>query len=183
MNLTDKGIGLGLATHYLEQPNNIVIAGVRDPSAAKDLNAIKPGNGSSLIVVKLESKSTSDAADAVALLKEKHGVKHIDVVIANAGLGRFWGSAISTPIDEFKDHFDVNVAGVLILFQSVYELLNAAESPKFIPIGTPVGSIGEQGNYPLPSTAYGTSKAALNFLTRKLHFEHPNMTIYPLAPG
>jgi norsolorinic acid ketoreductase len=133
--------------------------------------------------VKLDSTSTTDAAEAVTLLKSKYEINHIDVVIANAGVGKFWGPALTTPISEFKEHFDVNATGTLVLFQAVHDLLAAAKNPKFIPIGTPVGSIGELENYPLGSTAYGTSKAALNFLTRKLHFEHPNMVIYPLAPG
>jgi norsolorinic acid ketoreductase len=117
------------------------------------------------------------------VLKSKHQISHIDTVVANAGIANYWATALETPISEFKDHLNVNTTGTLILFQAVYELLSKAKNPKFIPIGTPVGSIGEQENYPLGSTAYGTSKAALNFLTRKLHFEHENMIIYPLAPG
>jgi norsolorinic acid ketoreductase len=177
------GIGLGLVEHYVQKANTTVIAGVRNPSAPSRLSDLAPGVGSQLIVVKLDSKSKSDAAKAVELLKTKHGIKHIDVVIANAGIANFWGPALTAPISEFEDHLDVNVTGVLVLFQAVHELLSAAKLPKFIPIGTPVGSIGEQENFPLLSIAYGTSKAALNFLTRKLHFEHPDMTIYPLAPG
>lgn len=177
------GIGLGLATHYLKLSNTTVIAGVRNPAQTKDLSEIKPGSGSRLIIVKIESTSTTDAAEAVKLLGSKYAINHLDVVIANAGLGKFWGTALETPISEFKEHLDVNVTGTLVLFQAVHELLSAASNPKFIPIGTPVGSIGEMENYPLGSTAYGSSKAALNFLTRKLHFENPNMVIYPLAPG
>jgi len=179
----NRGIGLGLTAHYLALPNTVVIAGARDPSKAQDLNNLKAGNGSKLITVKLDSKSTTDAKDAVQLLKTKYQLNHIDVVIANAGIANFWGTALVTPISQFKDHLDVNVTGPLVLFQAVYELLNASKNPKFIPIGTPVGSISEIENFPLGSTAYGSSKAALNFLTRKLHFEHENMTIYPLAPG
>jgi norsolorinic acid ketoreductase len=127
--------------------------------------------------VKLDCKSTTDAKEMVSLLKSKYQINHIDVVIANAGIGKFWGPALMTPISEFKEHLDVNATGTLILFQAVYELLNSAKNPKFIPIGTPVGSVGEQENFPLGSTAYGTSKAALHFLTRKLHFEHPNIIV------
>lgn len=136
-----------------------------------------------MIIVKIESTSTTDAAEAVTLLGSKYDINHLDVVIANAGIGNFWGTALATPISKFKEHLDVNVTGTLVLFQAVHELLSAASNPKFIPLGTPVGSIGEMENYPLGSTAYGSSKAALNFLTRKLHFENPNMVIYPLAPG
>jgi norsolorinic acid ketoreductase len=164
-------------------PNTTVIAGVRDPSATEALSAFKPANGSKLIIVKIDSASTTDAKDAVVLLKSKHGISHIDVVIANAGRGSYWGPALTTPIEEFQSHFNVNATGTLILFQAVHGLLSAAKNPKFVPIGTPVGSTSELENFPLPSTAYGTSKAALHFLTRKLHFEHENMVIFPLGPG
>jgi norsolorinic acid ketoreductase len=177
------GIGLGLVEHYLSLSNNTIIAAVRNPSTASSLKTLKPGPGSSLMVVQIDSASRTDAASAVDLLKSKHKISHIDVVIANAGVGKYWGAALTTPISEFEDHFQVNVTGTLVLFQAVHGLLNAAKEPKFVPIGTPVGSVGEMASYPLPSTAYGTSKSALNFLTRKLHFEHENMIIFPLTPG
>ncbi len=36
---------------------------------------------------------------------------------------------------------------------------------------------------PVPGLAYGTSKAALNYVMRKLHFEHQDIVIYPINPG
>lgn len=169
--------------HYLTLENNTVIAGVRNPSSVADLEAIKPGNGSKLIIVKIDNASTNTAAEAAETLKTKYSISHLDVVIANAGIGSYWGPAISTPISEFNEHFLVNATGTLALFQAVHKLLDASKDPKFVTISTPVGSIGEIENFPLPGTAYGTSKAALNFLTRKLHFEHENMTIFPISPG
>jgi norsolorinic acid ketoreductase len=177
------GIGLGLVAHYLQLEHTTVIAAVRNPSNAAELSALKSGSGSKLIIVKIESSSTTDAAEAVKLLKSKYGISHIDVAIANAGIGKYWGPALTTPISEFEEHLKVNATGTLILFQAVHDLLSAAKHPKFISIGTPVGSIGEIENFPLQSTAYGSSKAALHFLTRKLHFEHPDFVIFPLTPG
>lgn len=177
------GIGLGLVAHYLGLENTTVLAAVRNPSNAAELSALKAGSGSKLIIVKIESSSTTDAADAVKLLKAKHGISHIDVVIANAGIGKYFGPALTTPISEFEEHLKVNATGTLILFQAVHDLLTASDTPKFVAIGTPVGSIGEIENFPLASTAYGSSKAALHFLTRKLHFEHPEFIIFPITPG
>lgn len=179
----NRGIGLGLAEHYLALENTTVIAGVRDPSSVTNLKLLKSGSNSKLIIVKIDSLSTTDALSAVEELKSKHSITHLDVVIANAGLGSYWGPALTTPVAEFNKHFQVNATGTLVLFQAVHGLLSAAKEPKFVPIGTPVGSMGEMEKYPLPSTAYGTSKAALNFLTKKLNLEHENMVIFPLAPG
>lgn len=178
----NRGIGLGLAGHYLALDNTTVIVAIRDPSAF-DLKSLKAGTDSKLIVVKIDSLSTTEALTAVEQLKTKYSITHLDVVIANAGLGSYWGPALTTPVDAFNTHFQVNATGTLILFQAVHELLSKAKKPKFVPIGTPVGSIGDMEKFPLPSTAYGTSKAALNFLTKKLHLEHENMIIFPLEPG
>jgi norsolorinic acid ketoreductase len=160
-----------------------VIAGVRNPSASEDLSSIKSAKGSKLITVKIESTSTTDAKDAAELLKSKYGLSHIDVVIANAGISTCWATALNTPPAEFQNHLNVNATGTLILFQAVHELLSASKDPKFVTVGTPVGSASELEKFPLASTSYGSSKAALHFLTRKLHFEHPDMVIFPIAPG
>jgi NAD(P)-dependent dehydrogenase (short-subunit alcohol dehydrogenase family) len=49
-------------------------------------------------------------------------------------------------------------------------------SPKFIPISSGAGSITAGTALPLSVVAYGSSKAALNYLARKLHFEHENLS-------
>jgi norsolorinic acid ketoreductase len=136
-----------------------------------------------LITVKLDSTSTTDAADAVTILKSEHHIDHLDVVIANAGIANYFGPVLTTPVDQFKEHLEVNAVGVLVLFQAVHDLLSASKNPKFVTISSPVGSIGHQELIPIPSTAYGASKAALNYLTRKIHFENPNLVVFPLSPG
>jgi norsolorinic acid ketoreductase len=178
----NRGIGFGLAEHYLKVANSTVIAAVRNPAGAKELAAIMPAAGSKLIIVKIDSASETDPAAAVTELKSK-GISHIDTVIANAGIAKYWGAGVSTPAESMLEHFKVNALGPLVLFQAVWPLLEKAKTPKFITIGTPVGSITEIENFPLPSMAYGSSKAALHFITRKLHFEHPTLTSYVLAPG
>jgi norsolorinic acid ketoreductase len=178
----NRGIGLGLAKHYLSIPNSIVIAGVRNPSNVTELKAVVPASLSRLIIIKIDSTSETDAAKAVEEIKSQ-GITHIDTVIANAGLGSYWGSALETPASAMVDHYKVNALGPLLLFQAVWPLLEAAKTPKFITIGTPVGSIGELESFPLPSMAYGSSKAALHFITRKLHFEFPALISYTIGPG
>jgi len=50
-------------------------------------------------------------------------------------------------------------------------------------ISTVVGSIGEVEKWPLQGAAYGASKAAMNYLVRKLHHEIPEFTIFAIHPG
>jgi norsolorinic acid ketoreductase len=127
----------------------------------------------------------SSLTAAIAKLTSQYNITSIDVVIANAGMGSYWGPALTTPLDEFSRHLEVNATGTLALFQAVYPLLekSASKEKKFIPIGSPVGSIAEMEKYPFESTAYGASKAALHFLTRRIHFENKGLCVFPLSPG
>jgi NAD(P)-dependent dehydrogenase (short-subunit alcohol dehydrogenase family) len=70
----------------------------------------------------------------------------------------------------------VNVNGSLVLFQTVYPLLKASTpSPKFMAISSIAGSITIAPGFPFKSIAYGASKAALNFVVRKLHSENDGL--------
>jgi NAD(P)-dependent dehydrogenase (short-subunit alcohol dehydrogenase family) len=84
------------------------------------------------------------------------------------------GSA--APLASMREHFEVNTLGPLVLFQAMYPLLRASTaSPKFIPVSSGVGSIEFGTQLPLQKIAYGTSKAALNYLTRKLRIENDGL--------
>ena len=76
----------------------------------------------------------------------------------------------------------INTVGPLVLFQSTWPLLHASTlCPKFILISSVGGSISvgtEHNKFP----AYGASKAAANYLTRKLHFEHEDLSESLIAP-
>ena len=56
---TNKGIGYDFVAKYLNRPNTTVIATVRDPgsSEADSLRSLPKAEGSSVIVVKIESTS------------------------------------------------------------------------------------------------------------------------------
>jgi norsolorinic acid ketoreductase len=167
------------------RPNTIVIAGVRDLESAssKAIKSLPTAHGSQAIVVHIDSLSDNSAKDAVKELKSQHHITKLDVVIANAGISNFYGPAADTPLSEVRNHFEVNTVGVLAVFQATLPLLDAAPMPKFISLSTGLASIGDMDSMPMPVTAYGASKAAVNFITRKIHFEHPNLIAFPISPG
>lgn len=83
------------------------------------------------------------------------------------------GTVLETPPDVLQEHFNINAAGSLIIFQATYHLLKASTKlPKFIPISSGVGSLTAYISAPMGNSAYGVSKAALNYLARKIHFEN-----------
>jgi norsolorinic acid ketoreductase len=170
---------------YLSRPNTTVIATVRDTSSAssKALASLTRGSGSLIITVKLDSAVDTDAQAAIDLLKSSHAITHLDVVIANAGIANWWGRTLEAPTAEFRSHFDINTLGTVTLFQATWPLLEKSSDPKFVYISTVVGSIGEVEKWPLDGVVYGASKAAMNYIVRKIHVEHQNLTVFPLHPG
>ncbi|KAK3168535.1 hypothetical protein OEA41_004983 [Lepraria neglecta] len=117
----------------------------------------------------------TDAATAVEVLQTKHNITSLDNVIAKAGISdwKAFGPMASVKIDDVKDHVDVNAIGSLLLFQATLPLLKkVTHGPgKFVTVSSPIESIGamEQRRYPM--AVYWASKAMVNSLTRKIHFE------------
>lgn len=161
-----------------------MIAGVRDPRASgKALKSLPLATGTKLIVVKIDSTSTTDAKAAIQALKAEHGIQKLDMVIANASLGHSWEKVLNTSVESVREYTAVNTTSPLLLFQAVYPLLAAAPQPKFFVMATSVSSFGLMEHFPIPSTGYGASKAGVNYITRKIHFEHQNVISVCLYPG
>jgi norsolorinic acid ketoreductase len=162
-----------------------VIAGVRNitEASAIALSSLPTASGSKVITVKVDNNDTSSAHKAVDALKSQYGITKLDVVVANAGISKYYGLAAVTPVEEVREHFEVNVIGSLALFQATLPLLEVSSHPIFVGISTGVGSIGEMAGIPLPATAYGISKVALNYMVCKIHFENPKLTAFALSPG
>ncbi|CAF4081959.1 unnamed protein product [Adineta steineri] len=178
----NRGIGLGFVQALAKRADTLIYAGVRDPSKDDELKKLN-SQTKNIHIIKLESISESDAKAAAEKIEKTSG--YIDVVIANAGILNYQGPIVITPIKEIRDHYEVNVAGPLILFQALYPLLSKSKSgaPKFVVISSAVGSIGEL--LPALTAAYGASKAVVNYVTKKIHQEHEKdgLIAFPIHPG
>ncbi|KAH1648103.1 hypothetical protein KXX16_008935 [Aspergillus fumigatus] len=181
----NRGIGRGLAAHYLAQPGTTVIGTVRDNSSekAKDLSKLPKGRGCDLIIVPLSVDNPSRVAEAASEIQTRHHIEHIDVVIANAGICNHWG-----PIQEMTDldvlsHFAVNTLGPLRLFTAMAPLLQRASTPKFVYISTLLASIHAIEQMPSLTAAYGMSKVAGNYLVKKIDAENKHSITLSIDPG
>ncbi|KAH7144180.1 hypothetical protein B0J13DRAFT_40732 [Dactylonectria estremocensis] len=181
----NRGIGKALFKACARRPNHTVIAGVRDPDSesSQALHSVTFGQGSRAILVKIDSASEADFPAAVETLRSQHGIEKLDLVIANAGISKYFGKATETPAQQMLDHFTINAVGPLLLFQATASLLSASLTPKFVAISSGAGSIAGIDKLPIENTAYGSSKTALNFITRRIHFENPHLIAFPINPG
>ncbi|KAL2816929.1 hypothetical protein BJX63DRAFT_130826 [Aspergillus granulosus] len=181
----NRGIGRGLVAHYLAQPGTTVIGTARDILSAntKDLNELPKGEGSRLIVVQLSVDNPAGATEAVSEIQTQHGIEHIDIVIANAGICNHHGPVVEMTDLDVLSHFEVNTLGPLRLFRVVAPLLQKASVPKFAYVSTLLASIHEIENIPSLTGAYGMSKVAGNYLIKKIDAENEHLIALPIDPG
>ncbi|KAI1209223.1 NAD(P)-binding protein [Annulohypoxylon truncatum] len=183
-----RGIGNGFAKAYLSRPKHIVIGSIRksasSASGVEELKNFPAADGSKLLLVTIESTSPTDPEQALQVVKSE-GVEHLDIVIANAG-----GSPLpTTPLDrvtaeEMTTVYQVNAVGPLMLFQACRPLLQKASKPKWVSISTGGGSITLMGKIrSWDGTSYAAAKAALNWLTRAIHFTNEWLVAVALNPG
>ncbi|KAL9115469.1 MAG: hypothetical protein Q9227_000790, partial [Pyrenula ochraceoflavens] len=169
---------------YASRPNHVVIATARDPkAAAKTFSAVPTASGSEIVSVALHTTSPSSAKEMISTLQSKNSIPHLDIVIANAGVSKHYATVLDSSIQEFRDHWEINTLGLVITFQAVCSLLAKANTPKFVVLSTMFATIGGMDDVPYPNAAYGSSKAAVNFVVRKIHFENEGLIAFPIHPG
>ncbi|WVW83199.1 hypothetical protein I302_105217 [Kwoniella bestiolae CBS 10118] len=155
------------------------LKGYKVIAAVRDLSKIPAIDGLAA-VVKIDSKESDDPANAIEELKAK-GINHLDIVVANAGISANHQLMRDADINSFDDHVAVNARAPLLLFKAVYPLLDKEGGSKFIVISTGMSqnSVEHFPNFGV----YGSSKAAVNYLTRQIHFEEPKLTSFLISPG
>ncbi|EXJ92343.1 hypothetical protein A1O3_00893 [Capronia epimyces CBS 606.96] len=180
----NRGIGKGLLERYLQLPNHTVIAANRNPDHAtsKELSKLPTAKGTTLIVVKIDARIWQDAFTAVETLQTDHNVKHIDIVIANAGVAYCYPTVAELKEADFAAHIEPNVYGVVSLYQAVRPLLqNSTKEPIFTTMGSTAGSLNTR--LPFPNAAYGPSKAAAAWLIIQINAEEEWLHSFALVPG
>nr|XP_018265617.1 uncharacterized protein I303_01987 [Kwoniella dejecticola CBS 10117]OBR87775.1 hypothetical protein I303_01987 [Kwoniella dejecticola CBS 10117] len=134
-----------------------------------------------VIVVKLDAAEMDDARKAVQELKEKHGIDYLDVVLANAALGNHAPPIAEINPSKFTEHFNVNTRGTLLLYQATRELLLPVKG-KFVIVSSILATLSRPW-HKVGMVNYGTTKVALNYLSRGIHFEEPNLISFTIDPG
>ncbi|EIN06061.1 NAD(P)-binding protein [Punctularia strigosozonata HHB-11173 SS5] len=205
----NRGLGLGLVKALSARENTVVFAGARNPDGAKDLQALAAQRPEKLYIVKLVSGDVQGSEAAISFIRDKAG--RLDVVIANAAICLAYGPAYKASEDDLRQHFEVrngldtslftdaalisvspevNVIGTFVLFKAALPLLKASSAsesapPKFVAVSSLAGGLERGASGPFEMTPYAISKAAENFLARKLHFEHEKdgLVVFPICPG
>lgn len=122
-------------------------------------------------------------------LQKSHGIDKLDVVVANAAIARAFVAVKDAKRADVQEHINVNVLGVLSLFQATRALLEKAAAassspdvkPIFAIIGTVAGSLADQPQ--VPNAVYGASKSMVHWYGVRLHEEEQWLSTLVIHPG
>ncbi|KAH8924111.1 NAD(P)-binding protein [Atractiella rhizophila] len=199
---TSRGIGLELVKQLSTVSSNVIFALVRNPSAAAAL-ATLASERKNILIIQADTSVTAEITEAVEQVGKElvvRGLKGVDVLINNAGIGGprdFWVSlaskATSWEPEDFLETFRVNVVGVVETTKGFLPLLRTGNDKKILMASSTLGLIGPVGTDKDifgpgnlgGSAPYAVSKAGLNMFSRKLAAElkPEGFTIILLHPG
>ncbi|KAK6460297.1 hypothetical protein DFJ63DRAFT_315587 [Scheffersomyces coipomensis] len=178
----NKGIGFELVTQLAKaNDENVIITTTRSPERAIELYELAK-KFTNIHVIDLDVGDLK-SIDTIEAQLNKIGIKGIDIYISNAGIFQSTDPILKTDADVFLKHYAVNTLGPFLVFQKVYKYLLTKETRKVIFISSASGIITK--SYPLTLTAYGQSKAALNYSVIQLSKElaSENFIVVPVNPG
>ncbi|KAK6462838.1 hypothetical protein DFJ63DRAFT_336140 [Scheffersomyces coipomensis] len=175
----NRGIGFELTKYLVAlNPDNKIIATVRDISKATALKALSKN----IVLFPLDLGSQK-SIDAIPSELEKIGVDTIDVFVSNAAIADSYITVLECPKDKWLEHYKINVLAQILIFQKVYKAVAKSTTKKAVFISSGAGTL--TAYIPTPMSAYGQSKAALNFSVIELSTElkSEGFTVVSIAPG
>lgn len=186
------GIGRQIVAQLLLRPSTTVAATVRDTNheSAATLKLLPVASASKLVIVPLNSKDSKYSYDSLVHRLSHENVNALDIIIANAGTVANFKGILETDMDDAEQCFEVNTLGPLQLFQTCWPLLeksdvNDAAKKKFVLITSASASIEILEWESFPNVAYGMSKAAVNWLVKKISvdFKGAGLKVGIIHPG
>jgi 3-oxoacyl-[acyl-carrier protein] reductase len=170
-----KGIGYGIAKTLLDNGMKVAITSRTIAAAMKAAESLSKDP---LKVLALESDVSSLAAETRAVKAATDHFGHLDVLVANAGVGHF-ASIESLTEDDWKNTIDTNLTGV---FNSVKAGLEALKESKgyIITIASLAGT-----NFFENGAAYNASKFGLVGFTQAimLDLRKHGIRVTTIMPG
>ena len=175
----NRGLGLEFTTQLLDAGWQVT-ACCRAPQQAQELHALAARHAGRIEVQAL----AVDDAVALADLRARLGaLRHLDLLINNAGVlvsGERLGNVRS---DDLARSFAINASAPLLLTQALAPLLEHAHAAKVLCISSQLGSIAQASTF--RTVSYAMSKAALGMAARRLAAElgPRGITVLVMHPG
>ncbi|KAG1085770.1 hypothetical protein G6F42_021257 [Rhizopus arrhizus] len=166
-----RGIGEMIATGF-------VSAGARVYISSRSVEACEK------VAAELNAKGPGKCISLPADLQKLDEVKHLDVLVNNAGAT--WGeNFVDFPDDAFDKVLTLNLKRVFTLTQACFDLLSAKASTENPSSVINIGSVDGIRTPAQETYAYSASKAGLHHLSRHLagRLGYDGITVNTIAPG
>lgn len=171
-----KGLGRALAERLARDGWTLILDARGEAALERTVREIRQGTpGATLRAI---AGDVSDAAHRAALAEAARALGRIDLVVNNAGaLGPSPRPALlDFPLRDLARLFEVNVLAPLGVLQSLRDLLEPGAVILNVTSDAAVEGYAGWGGY-------GSSKAALEQLSRVLASENPELDVYWVDPG
>jgi NAD(P)-dependent dehydrogenase (short-subunit alcohol dehydrogenase family) len=169
-----RAVSLGLAVHGVD----IVACSIEEDSLKELAVEIKEETGRKVLPIYCDVTDEDSVAQMVDRTLEEFG--KIDILLTAAGAAHR-ERLVEMAIDDWQQVMDVNVKGTLICCRAVAKcMIEQGEGGSIITVGSVRGFHAHKDGY----TAYGTSKAAVHYLTKQMAFEwaENNIRVNCIAP-
>jgi NAD(P)-dependent dehydrogenase (short-subunit alcohol dehydrogenase family) len=192
----NQGVGLEVATK-LAADDVTVYLGSRDLARGE---AAAAGIPTGATAIQLDVTDLASIAAAADRIRAEHG--RLDVLVSNAGISNTrTGSATpgemaasstasTASLDEVRAIWDVNVFGVLAVYQAMLPLLSASTDARIVNVSSGVGSLASNADPSFPyrsiyGPGYAASKTAENAMTlaMMIELEQTDIKINLVSPG
>ncbi|SJM81708.1 uncharacterized protein ZBIST_0075 [Zygosaccharomyces bailii] len=167
----NRGIGFNLVKILSASPSNVIIASIRGSTSLpknKELEDLRKDR-ENIHVVQLDITEEESINKVANEIKETPSFDGIDIFISNSGISDAYYEVLQAPKKVWLDHYTTNTLGPILVLQQLYPLLLLKKTRKLFFISSLAGSI--TGFVPFSLSAYGQSKAALNYTIKELSFE------------
>lgn len=181
----NRGIGFNLLKILSASSENIVIASIRGSTSLpknKELKQLTEARDN-IHIVQLDVAQEESINKLPEEIEKIPSFTGIDIFIANSGIADSYYTVLEAPREVWIDHYRTNVLGPILTLQKIYPLLMLKKTRKVFFISSAAGSITSL--LPVPISAYGQSKAALNYTMRELSVElkSEEFTVAAFHPG
>jgi NAD(P)-dependent dehydrogenase (short-subunit alcohol dehydrogenase family) len=170
-----RGLGLALARALAERSWNLVL----DARGGEALQKVAEELSATTEVVAVTG-DVADDAHREQLVEAARAMGGPDLLVNNASLlGPSPQPKLADyPLDTFRTVYDVNVTAPLALIQRSLPLLSQSPQGAILNVTSDAGVEGYEG-----WGGYGSSKAALEQLSKVLAAEHPELKVWWVDPG
>lgn len=167
-----SGIGLESSRKFIQQGAKVV-------GADLDENGLKKAHselGEVFIPKVCNVTNASEIEKLAQFVREKF--YHLDILINNAGVGKFGITPEMMKEEDYYYHFEVLVKGPMLLVHYFAPLLKKSSHPSIINISSIAARITTSGHF-----LYSSAKAAMEKFTGHLVRDLPGIRVNCILPG